>query len=111
MNYKLDYPDWILAQLFHSSKLDLPRFKLICESVRDTIVAGGHFNQDLLDKLKLDEEVFDIDDARACFGAVNYIITNACQLELPSERVIIELEQLGLPSEHCQLLCNVMSEM
>lgn len=108
---KLDCPDWILAQLFNSSQLDLARFELICESVQDTIRASGKFNEGLFNKLELDEEEFDIDDARACFGSIHYIMSNACLYQVSSEALSVELEQLGLPSEHCQLLAKSLSEL
>lgn len=103
---KLDCPDWILAQLFHASSLTLERFKLICESVRERLVIDNkQFDDGLFDKLKLDD-LFDIDDARACFAAVNYIISNAFLYRVDPSLLGIELEQLGLPNEHCKLLCN-----
>lgn len=107
---KLDCPDWILAQLFHGSQLDLARFELICESVKDTLISRGNFNELLYDELVLDEEAFDIDDARACFAAIHFIITNACLYHVSSEALSTELEQLGLASEHCQVLCRVLTE-
>lgn len=107
---KLDCPDWILAQLFHASKLELDKFKLICESVRDTILADGQFDDELFAALGLDEEYFDIDDARACFAAINYIISNSCLYQVTSECLRNELEQLGLPGEHCECLCGIMDK-
>lgn len=96
-----------MAQLFYASRLELWRFKLICESVRDSIIKDNkNFDDCLFDKLDLDDEVFDIDDARACFAAVNYIIENALLYKVSPSLLSIELEQLGLASEHCQLLCN-----
>lgn len=64
---------------------------------------------DFLDKLHLDDS-FDVDDARACFGALNYIMTNACTYQVPSRQLNVELEQLGLASEHCALVCKVLEE-
>lgn len=127
---KLDCPDWILAQLAHASKLDLQTFEQICIMVKRSMAAGGNnFNQqDLMSLLvnhgaevssleEMEKEVkeeertkeFDIDDARACFGAVNFIITNAHSYKVSMRQLNTELEQLGLPSEHCQTLCTVTS--
>lgn len=64
------------------------------------------FDDSLFDRLDLDSDVFDIDDARACFAAVHYIISNASQYKVSNSLLSIELEQLGLPSDHCQLVCN-----
>lgn len=100
-----------MAQLFHASRLELPKFKLICESVKDTILAKGQLDEELLlDSLGVEDEIFDIDDARACFAAVDYIMSNACQHQVTRDMLAIELEQLGLPSEHCQLLCQMMND-
>jgi len=83
---------------------------LICDSVIETIIGNGRFDEELFNKLELDNEVFDIDDARACFGAVNFIITSACIHQVPVNLLRVELEQLGLASEHAQLVCSGMSE-
>lgn len=96
-----------MAQLFYASKLELWQFSLICESVRDTILSSNEeFDDGLFNRLNLDNDVFDIDDARACFAAVHYIISNASQYKVSDSLLNIELEQLGLPSEHCQMVCN-----
>lgn len=86
----------------------MPRFKLICESVIETILSDGNFNRRLFDYLELDDEKFDIDDARACFGSLNHIITNACIYGVSSKTLNVELEQLGLPREHCLILVDAL---
>lgn len=95
-----------MAQLFHASRLDLARFSLICDSVRDTILNDGQFDSKLWPQLNLDDEKFDIDDARACFGAMHFIITNSCLYGVEGELLRLELEQSGLPSGHSQYLCK-----
>lgn len=62
----------------------------------------------LFDKLELDDEKFDLDDARACFAAVDFIMSNARLYGTSSDILSTELEQLGLPSEHSQSLCSLM---
>lgn len=109
-NFK-NCPDWLLAQLFYASALDLHRFELICESVKDTIIADGVLNEEeFLTRLDLDEEKFDIDDARACFGAINYIITSACNHTLSIQLLNNQLLQLGLPTDHTGLLCKIIED-
>lgn len=79
---------------------------MICESVRDTILnTDDPFDGIIFDKLNLDDE-FDIDDARACFGAVHYIMANASSYKVSDSLLRLELEHLGLPDEHSQLLCK-----
>lgn len=108
---KQDCPDWLLAQLFYASTLDLNRFKLICENVKETIIADGFLDEkEFFTSLELDEEKFDIDDARACFGAINYIITSACNHKITSQLLSNELLQLGLPTDHTSLLCDIIDE-
>lgn len=126
---RLDCPDWILAQLFHASHLELGVFELIAENVNEAIKSGGQVDEakmleslyrresenqkERLKETRLDlegsyEDFFDIDEVRACFAALHYIITNACQFKVSPEQLETELEQLGLPGDHCQILCHLV---
>lgn len=98
-----------MAQLFYASRLNLHTFELLCESVKLTIFAGGELDKSSFDKLELNEEQFDIDDARACFAAINYIVSNTCLFQVEGQTLTAELEQLGLPSEHSQLLSKMLA--
>lgn len=105
----------MLAQLFHASKLELSDFKIVCEAARliiPSVEDREPFDEksELFDKLALDGEKFDIDDARACFAAVEFIMTSAGLYGTPDDVLLAELEQLGLPSEHSQILCSMMGE-
>lgn len=111
---KLDCPDWVLTQLYYISKLDLSKFELICTYVNQTILDKESLDEtDLFSRLgiyDLDHDIvdFDIDDARACFGALNYIIVNVCIYNVNIKHLRNELEQLGLKSEHCDSLCKIL---
>lgn len=113
---RVDCPDWILAQLFHCSKLDLNIFSLICASVRETVLNDGKLDETgLFKQLGIYESEparasLDIDDARACFAALNYIMTSACIHQVTTRQLGNELEQLGLESEHCQVVCRTLEE-
>lgn len=125
---KLDCPDWILAQLFHASRMDLHIFELLCQIVNETIeVNEGQLDESqMFDRLSnsacknqsLDGTVsgnksnlhfsdfFDIDDIRCCFAAIHFIITNASQYKVSRSQLETELEQLGLSVDHCQVICQ-----
>lgn len=103
-----------MAQLFHASKLELDEFKYICATVQETIFAGGNLEETkFFDRLQelggSNKAQLDIDDVRACFAAVNYIMTNSVVYQVSSKQIHDELEQLGLPSEHSSALCDLMN--
>lgn len=122
---RLDCPDWILAQLFHASQMSIDVFEELAKIVSNTIVAGGQVDEaemlNSLNSLTVNQEAesrcldpserfadsSDIDDVRACFAAVHYIITNARQFKVSAKQLETELEQLGLPGDHCLLLCHI----
>ena len=107
-----------MAQLFHASKWDTADFETVCKSVRAAILDGGKLNEDeLFDRLGLfghgtpsaiDQAVnrLDIDDVRACFGALSFILANARMYQVSERQLEIELEQLGLASQHSRVLCK-----
>lgn len=112
---KLDCPDWILAQLYHASKLELARFESICLLVKETILADGKLDEmRLIGELDDDDQGsdnhFDIDDARCCFAALNHIMSGACLHQVPARQLNNELEQLGLPTDHCLIVSRVLGE-
>lgn len=113
----LDCPDWILAQLYYASNVNLPEFELICQNVVESIKLDGNldevslFNQiEQLRRINDNNDGFDIDDTRALFAAINFIITNTCIYQITSKTVCDELEQLGLTREHCSMLGQFLSE-
>lgn len=79
-------------------------------AVRDTILTDGKLEQEVWQKLELDKYNIGTDDAKACFAAVNFIMTNSCKYQVEISALFRELEQLGLPSEHSQKLCDILSE-
>lgn len=107
----LDCPDWILAQLFHASRLSLERFEMMCNSVKTTITCDGQFDVNQFDSLDLDDDGFDIDDARCCFAAIHLVMTHARLYDVSITKLQVELEQLGLPTEHSRILCENLSAL
>lgn len=72
---------------------------------------GDLDERDLLERvLDSDDAQFDVDDARALFGALDFIMTGACINQVDNKQLGIELEQLGLPGEHCEVLCQVVEK-
>lgn len=124
---KVDCPDWILAQLFHASRMDLLIFESLCQIVNETIVVnGGQLDESqMLNRLfdvasrnqceaKDEPKVhyscfFDIDDVRCCFAAIHFIMTNARQHKISRSQLETEMEQLGLSVDHCQVLCQIIT--
>jgi hypothetical protein len=119
---KLDCPDWILAQLFHASKWSKRDFGILCKTVRDAISSEADYDESkLFDDLGLFDvdkspsradtsQRLDIDDVRACFGALNFILTRGRLYGVSERQLLIELEQLGLASEHSRVLCEHYSK-
>jgi len=97
--------------------VNLPEFELICQNVVESIKLDGNldevslFNQiEQLRRINDNNDGFDIDDTRALFAAINFIITNTCIYQITSKTVCDELEQLGLTREHCSMLGQFLSE-
>lgn len=116
---RLDCPDWILAQLFHASRMKLDTFRIICQTVKRETLNNETKEQldenELFTRLgiykdenssTLSSDQLDIDDARACLGAVNFIMSNALVYQVNEKQLANELEQLGLASEHTLVLCE-----
>lgn len=73
-------------------------------------MANGNLDSTSWPQLELDEKgaAFDMDDARACFACIHYIITSVCLHKVPKEVLHLELEQCGLPSKHCSCICELL---
>ncbi|KCV69406.1 hypothetical protein H696_03837 [Fonticula alba] len=95
----LDCPDWLLAEISLLSKLTSVRIKLLSVQVIHALT-GGQIDYDrvhmLVSIIHLSEA-----DTKAVLAALWFIISSAARVEISRPVLADELQQLGLPREHC----------
>mmetsp|Transcript_14442 Transcript_14442/g.36826 ORF Transcript_14442/g.36826 Transcript_14442/m.36826 type:complete len:202 (-) Transcript_14442:1096-1701(-) len=98
----LDAPDWLLAEIFTLSKISSVRVKLLTAQVISNIITG---NIDFKKVNKLvGDATLDITEKKASLEALYFIVSNAAKYDVEDNQLMNELQQLGLPKEHCESL-------
>eukprot|EP01100_Stratorugosa_tubuloviscum_P001177 TRINITY_DN1263_c1_g2_i1.p1 TRINITY_DN1263_c1_g2~~TRINITY_DN1263_c1_g2_i1.p1 ORF type:complete len:207 (+),score=89.90 TRINITY_DN1263_c1_g2_i1:26-622(+) len=98
----LDSPDWILREISTLSKNTSLRVKLICAQIIEHIL-GKELDQEKITKLTRDVGL-DQSDVNASIAALIFIISNAVKHEVEDTTLSTELQQLGLPKEHAEVI-------
>ncbi|GMR53688.1 hypothetical protein PMAYCL1PPCAC_23883 [Pristionchus mayeri] len=101
----LDCPDWLLAQIADISKMTTIKYKLLCSLVVSRMSTGAN---DDFDVSKYVNETLDEDSIRRILTATSFIIENAILSTSSLSDLILELEQLGLATEHCRILSKAL---
>merc|ERR1719321_1055447 len=95
----LDAPDWLLKEIALLSQLTSIRFKLIW------IVVSKYLLGEPMDYAKVDRylSIMDVSDSdtKAIISAIEFMIVNGVKYDCDTEVLKDELQQLGLPREHC----------
>jgi len=78
------------------------RFKLICIQIVNFLIDGS-IDYEKIVKLTSDAGL-DESDVKACIAALEYIIEHGAKYEVDDATLSNELQQLGLPKEHCDAL-------
>jgi len=99
---ELDAPDWILKEISILSKITNIRVRLLCVQVINAIL-GETLDFDKVEKLVKDAN-YDSSDIKATIAGLQFIITNGAKYDVDDSTLSTELQQLGLPKEHCDAL-------
>eukprot|EP00735_Rhodelphis_limneticus_P014479 TRINITY_DN8510_c0_g1::TRINITY_DN8510_c0_g1_i1::g.3390::m.3390 TRINITY_DN8510_c0_g1::TRINITY_DN8510_c0_g1_i1::g.3390 ORF type:complete len:219 (+),score=29.61,sp/Q9CQ02/COMD4_MOUSE/43.37/9e-46,HCaRG/PF07258.9/2.6e-30 TRINITY_DN8510_c0_g1_i1:52-657(+) len=106
---ELDAPDWVLAEIATLSKLSSVRVKLLCTQIVNRIL-GLPVDPEKLSKLTNDANLTDESEVRAAVALIHFVLFSSAKYDVEDAVLFNELEQLGLPKEHCQAFCRVFKE-
>eukprot|EP01133_Synstelium_polycarpum_P001510 gene1510-1761_t len=105
---ELDAPDWLLREISTLSKITNIRIKLL------TIQVINSFSGDNIDFEKVEKLVKDaglaLGDIKALIAAIHFIVFNAVKNDVDESTLSNELQQLGLPKEHCDSISRAFRE-
>jgi len=104
----LDVPEWVLKEINTLSKITSIRMKLISAQVV-TYLIDNTIDYEKVIKLTGDAGL-DQSDIKACIAALVFILTNGAKFEVDEATLSNELQQLGLPKEHCDALSRPYRE-
>ncbi|EFO25238.2 hypothetical protein LOAG_03248 [Loa loa] len=103
----LDCPDWILAETASLSKLPVLKFKNWCSSCVECLINGRtEWNDEHLTILNADK-TFDDESVKGMLAALIFILEKTTKNACPARDLELEMQQLGLPAEHCKQLTKV----
>eukprot|EP01113_Clastostelium_recurvatum_P002894 TRINITY_DN1124_c0_g1_i1.p1 TRINITY_DN1124_c0_g1~~TRINITY_DN1124_c0_g1_i1.p1 ORF type:complete len:200 (-),score=32.68 TRINITY_DN1124_c0_g1_i1:25-624(-) len=103
---ELDAPDWLLREISSLAKLTNIRVKLLALQVIDHLL-GGVLDFEKIGKLVAPAN-YDVSDVKGAIAALQFIIVGAAKYDVPDDALSQELQQLGLPKEHCGSLGRSM---
>ncbi|KAL3998576.1 HCaRG family protein [Acanthocheilonema viteae] len=103
----LDCPDWILAEIASLSKLPVLKFKNWCSSCVECLISGRtEWNDEHLAILNADK-TFDDESLKGMLAALTFILEKTTKSACSTRDLELEMQQLGLPAEHCKQLTKV----
>ncbi|KAL6043023.1 COMM domain-containing protein 4 [Balamuthia mandrillaris] len=105
---ELDAPDWLLKEIELLAKISSVRIKFLVKEVIDRLLSGSIDFSNVTkhtDKFGLSDS-----DVKAVIAALNFIVTNGAKYDVEANTLNNELQQLGLPKEHCDSLIRPFSE-
>jgi len=90
------------------SKISVIRIKLILKELLNYLLTGT------IDFAKVTNHTatagLDSSEVKACMAALTFIFTNGAKYNVDPDTLTNELQQLGLPKEHCDALVRTFSE-
>jgi len=105
---ELDAPDWLLKEIELLSKISVVRIKLIIKEVLSSLLTGR------IDFAKIISHTatasLNPSEVKACIAALTFILNNGAKYNVDADTLTNELQQLGLPKEHCDTLVNTFME-
>jgi len=106
----LDAPDWLLREIELLSKLSSVRLKFILkELLSKSVLPVVELNFSTIKKHTSTAD-FDNSEVKATTAALSFILRNAAKYDLDSDTLVKELQQLGLPKEHCDTMARPFAE-
>jgi len=105
----LDAPDWILREISVLSKITSVRIKLITVSVINSLFGTSSVDYEKVAKLTTDAGL-DGSDVKGSLAALVWIVSSAARYDVEDTTLSNELQQLGLPKEHCDTISRTYRE-
>ncbi|EJW88373.1 hypothetical protein WUBG_00718 [Wuchereria bancrofti] len=103
----LDCPEWIVAEMTSLSKLPVLKFKNWCSSCVDCLINGRtEWNDEHLTVLNVDKTLDD-ESLKGMLAALTFILEKTTKSACSARDLELEMQQLGLPAEHCKQLAKV----
>ncbi|KAK0425253.1 hypothetical protein QR680_009104 [Steinernema hermaphroditum] len=103
----MNCPDWILAEIAEFSKITAIRFRVWCSVVADHIKLGDRqWGEDHLKRLNPDGHIEER-MVRGMIAALLFVFEKAAKYRCSPADLELEMQQLGLPSEHCKQMQKV----
>jgi len=99
----LDAPDWLLMEMGTLSQVSVPRFKLLCQQVIESL-EGGEIDFRKVQKIFKDAPLSP-SDLKAVIASLEFVLGSASRYDVEETVLSSELQQLGLPEEHSDALC------
>eukprot|EP01132_Coremiostelium_polycephalum_P005832 gene5832-7258_t len=106
---ELDAPDWLLREISTLSKITNIRIKLLTVQIINTLASGENIDFEKVEKLVKDAG-FVMSDIKAVIAAINFIVYNSVKNDVDETTLANELQQLGLPKEHCDSISRAFRE-
>eukprot|EP01089_Gocevia_fonbrunei_P006056 TRINITY_DN16571_c0_g1_i1.p1 TRINITY_DN16571_c0_g1~~TRINITY_DN16571_c0_g1_i1.p1 ORF type:complete len:208 (-),score=35.31 TRINITY_DN16571_c0_g1_i1:5-628(-) len=103
----LDAPDWLLREITVLVKISSVRIKFIVKEIIESLL-GGSLDYEKLFKHTATANL-DASDVKATVAAISFIINNGAKYDVDAQVLTDELQQLGLPKEHCDALSKEFS--
>jgi len=96
---RLDCPEWVLSEIAVVARISSIRVKVICAQIAKHLVEGE------IDFVKIEKltsaQGLSTSEMRAAISVLRFILSNAVRYDTPDAVLLDELQQLGLPREHC----------
>eukprot|EP00727_Mastigamoeba_balamuthi_P007361 m51a1_g3245 hypothetical protein (200) ;mRNA; r:137695-138584 len=103
----LDAPEWLLREIASLSRMTYVRIKLLSMHILNHLVG----TIDALDFDKIHKLVstasFDEGDVKGAIAALRSVLRKSAQYGVSPDVLSNELNQLGLPAEHCRAISRV----
>eukprot|EP01028_Stygiella_incarcerata_P013037 TRINITY_DN81083_c0_g1_i1.p1 TRINITY_DN81083_c0_g1~~TRINITY_DN81083_c0_g1_i1.p1 ORF type:complete len:209 (-),score=58.04 TRINITY_DN81083_c0_g1_i1:83-709(-) len=95
-----DIPEWVLANLAKLSEITSVRAKLLALQVVNELTGKAPVDYTRVQRFT-EKFSFTVEDQKAILACLAFILTQSVRFSVAHETLSKELEQLGLPREHC----------
>jgi len=102
---ELDAPDWLLKEITVLSKISAVRMRLVVQQII-TSITDENIDYEKVIKLTKDSNL-DFSDIKGVLSCLRYVICQSIKYKVDETTLSNELQQLGLPKEHCDTLSKL----
>lgn len=102
----LDCPDWILTEIASLSKISVIKFKHWCSTCISNLLTAKKWTDEQIQLLNADSSLGN-EDVKAMVAALTFVLEKAAKSSCSAGDLELEMQQLGLPAEHCKQLFKV----